>query len=138
MVDKKNYRIILGLAAVGGIVFFFIKQRYDFAGNLLLIDHSTAKFIVNKTIRFFINDLLAIVLIYALFAKRQYVLFAFWVQLLGVFFLLLPYFILKIIYPVYNGPLISFLHRIVLNPTLLLLLIPAFYYQQQNFKKERL
>jgi exosortase F-associated protein len=74
---------------------------------------------------------LAILLIYALFYERKYVLFAVWVQVFGMVFVLIPYFIIKFNFPGYNGPLISFLHRLVLNPTLLLLLIPAFYYQKK-------
>ncbi|MFN4947014.1 MAG: exosortase F system-associated membrane protein, partial [Chryseotalea sp.] len=84
------------------------------------------------TARFIANDFLAIGLVYALFPERKYVLFAFWVQLAGLVFLLLPYFLLKLHYPSYNGPLINFLHRIILNPTLILLIIPAFYWQKNN------
>lgn len=79
-----------------------------------------------------VNDFLAIGLIYALFPEKKFVVFAFWVQLTGLIFLLLPYFLLKLQYPNYNGPLINFLHRIILNPTLILLLIPAFYWQKNK------
>jgi exosortase F-associated protein len=74
-------------------------------------------------------------LIYGLFQERKYVLFAIGVQLAGLLFVLLPYFILKFQYPAYNGPLISFLHRLVLNPLLMLLLIPAFYLQREKAAK---
>ena len=50
------------------------------------------------------------------------------VQLAGLVFILVPYLVLKLGFDAGNGPLVSFLHRLVLNPTLLLLLIPAFYY----------
>jgi exosortase F-associated protein len=132
MRSTNAYRIVFGIAAGAGLLIFFLKQRFDFAGFFFEVDQQTAKFLINRTIRFFINDLLAILLIYALFAERKYVVFAFWVQLLGVVFLLLPYFVLKIEFPSYNGPLINFLHRIILNPTIMLLLIPAFYYQQRE------
>ena len=45
------------------------------------------------------------------------------------------YFIIKLNYPAYNGPMINYLHRLIINPTLLLLLIPAFYYQKTVAKK---
>lgn len=91
-----------------------------------------ARFILNRSIRFVLNDVLAIGLIFALFYERKYVIFAMVAQLMGMFLFLIPYFILKVNYPGYNGPLISFLHRLILNPTLLLLLIPAFYFQKQS------
>jgi exosortase F-associated protein len=73
-------------------------------------------------------------LIYALFNRKQFILFAFLVQAFGLVFILTPYFILKLYFHAGNGPLISFLHRLILNPTLMILLIPAFWLQLQNEK----
>ena len=115
--------------SIASLVLVFLFQRINMAG-WMGVGNSYNVFILNRTIRFLINDGLAILLIYALFYERKYVVFAVWVQAFGTMFVLLPYFILKFYYPAYNGPLVSFLHRLVLNPTLLLLLIPAFYYQK--------
>jgi exosortase F-associated protein len=76
-------------------------------------------------------------LIYALFVQRKYIVFAFFVQLIGIICFLLPYFVLKVYWPSYNGPLISFLHRLIMNPTVLMLLIPAFYYQKHYIDSTR-
>lgn len=122
-------RWIYGMSAIGGLVLIFLFQGFDVAG-LMGVQDTMARFIVNRSVRFLLNDLLAILLLYALFYERKYVLFAVIVQIVGMVFILVPYFILKINYPAYNGPLISYLHRLVLNPTLLLILIPAFYYQK--------
>lgn len=118
---------ILGLAAV------FIFQQVDLAAAMG-VKENLSRFFVNRTIRFFLNDLFTIGLIYALFSERKYVLFALYVQVAGVVLFLIPYFILKLYLPTYNGPLISFLHRLILNPTLLMLLIPALYLQRRNQK----
>src|SRR5688572_24045726 len=123
-------RIFIGFFCVAGLVFVFLFQRIDIAGYFG-IESITQKFLINRSIRFIVNDGLAIGLIYALFQERKYVMFAIYVQLAGMVVFLFPYFILKIYFPSYNGPLISFLHRLVLNPTLLMLLIPAFYYQKR-------
>lgn len=132
--DNKIPRIAAGAIAVAGLLLFFLFQHIDLAMILFGTDKPIVKFLINRSFRFLINDFLAIVLIYALFGQRKYVLFALWVQLAGLILLLLPYFMLKVYFPSYNGPLISFLHRIVLNPTLMLLLIPAFYYQEKLVK----
>jgi exosortase F-associated protein len=126
----RNIRVAVGILSVAGLVTVFLFQRQDVA-SLLGVEQHIWKFIINRSIRFVVNDVLAILLIYALFAERKYVLFAIGVQVFGLFFVLIPYFILKFNYPGYNGPLISFLHRLVLNPTLILLLVPAFYYQKK-------
>lgn len=131
MDKRKATRFVLGAAAIAGLLIFFLRQRFDFAAMLFNVDDQLIRFLINRTIRFFINDAFAVLLIYALFGERKYVVFALWVQIVGVIFLLIPYFILKVNFPSYNGPLINFLHRIILNPTLVLLLIPAFYYQQR-------
>ena len=129
MSKQTKLRIVLAVLAVAGLLLIFLFQRTDVAA-MLGIKENMWRFVTNRSIRFVLNDVLAIVLIYALFFERKYVLFAIYVQLFGLFFVLLPYFFIKFNYPSYNGPMISFMHRLVLNPTLLLLLIPAFYYQK--------
>jgi exosortase F-associated protein len=124
-------RIVLLVLCAAGLVFTFIFQRFDTATYFNLADAPIHKFIINRTMRFFLNDIFAIGLIYALFPEKKYVIFSIYVQVVGIFLFLIPYFILKIYWPSYNGPLINFLHRLILNPILLLLLIPAFYYQQR-------
>jgi exosortase F-associated protein len=122
--------VIGSLVALSAI---FLFQRFNFAGFILSDVGSFSKIFVfnlNKIVRFVLNDIFAILLIYALFKERKYLVFALVVQLCGMFFILLPYLVLKTYYPAYNGPLISYLHRLVVNPLLLVLLIPAFYYQR--------
>lgn len=124
-------RIAIGLISVTGLILVFLFQRFEWSTSLGLSLEHTSRFMFNRTIRFLLNDAFAIGLIYALFAEKKYVIFSLYVQFAGVVLFLIPYFILKLYFPHYNGPLISFLHRLVLNPTLLMLLIPAFYYQRR-------
>jgi exosortase F-associated protein len=125
-------RVVVGVICAVGLVSVFLFQRWDVAG-LFGVESPINRFLINRTIRFLLNDVFTIGLIYALFSERKYVVFSLYVQLIGVVLFLIPYFVLKLYFPSYNGPLISFLHRLILNPTLLMLLIPAFYYQK-NFK----
>lgn len=130
-------RCVAGAISIAGLVVVFVFQRIDVAAFLGLDASKVAHFIVNRTIRFAFNDLFAIGLVYALFVEKKYIIFSLWVQLAGVVLFLIPYFILKLNFPSYNGPLISYLHRLILNPTLLLLLIPAFYYQRSAARSPR-
>ncbi|HTE30245.1 MAG TPA: exosortase F system-associated protein [Chryseolinea sp.] len=131
----KVTRWIVALLSIAGLLLVFLFQKIDVAAMLGVGAKGIDRFLVNRMIRFLINDALAVALIYALFVERKYVVFALYVQLVGVFLFLIPYFILKVYYPGYNGPLISFLHRLILNPTLLMLLIPALYYQKHMIRK---
>lgn len=128
-------RIVIGIICIAGLIAVFLFQQIDVAA-FIGVDVKLTRFLINRTIRFLLNDALALGLIYALFQERKYVIFALYVQVAGIFLFLVPYFILKIFLPTYNGPLISFLHRLILNPTLLMLLIPAFYYQRQIEKRK--
>lgn len=126
----KRFRVVVALLSIAGMVLVFLFQRVDVASMMGVGEPAIYRFLINRTIRFLLNDAFAIGLIYALFEERKYVIFSLYVQVAGIVLFLLPYFVLKIYYPAYNGPMISFLHRLVLNPTLLMLLIPAFYYQK--------
>lgn len=129
-----HFRMIIGALSIAGMVTVFLFQRVDVASLIGAGEPAMQRFLINRTIRFLMNDAFAIGLIYALFKERKYVIFSLYVQVAGVVLFLIPYFILKVYYPGYNGPLISFLHRLILNPTLLMLLIPAFYYQKHLMK----
>jgi exosortase F-associated protein len=127
----KGTRILIGVLSAAGLVAVFLFQQIDIADLLGSGDPAIHRFIINRTLRFLLNDAFAIGIIYALFNEKKYVIFSIYVQLAGVILFLIPYFVLKLYLPTYNGPMISFLHRLVLNPTLLMLLIPAFYYQRK-------
>lgn len=129
---SQRQRILIGAIAIGGLVAVYLFQRDITDWTKTLGVSSYASFAIGRIIRFLLNDLFTILLIYVLFPERKYVLFAIYTQLFGMVFILLPYLILKYQYPSYNGPLISFLHRLILNPLLLMLLIPAFLYQRQK------
>ena len=92
-------------------------------------------FVFNRTIRFIINDLLAILLIWAIFFKTKYVQIAFVVQAFSLTIILPLYYYFKLTFENVDdisGPLFSFIHRIIINPMLILLLIPAFFIQNQK------
>lgn len=124
-----------GILCLTGLLLVFVFQQLNLASLMFHVHGKLPVFLVNRIIRFVLNDGLTIGLIFALFGERKYLIFSLWVQVTGMFLFLFPYLILKTYYPGYNGPLISFLHRLVLNPTLLLLLIPAFYYQRSREDK---
>jgi exosortase F-associated protein len=128
--SQLKFRFFLGTLAVTGLLIVFLFQSMD-VGDFFGIKNKIWSFMANRSIRFVLNDGLTILLIYALFAERKYVVFALWVQVVGLVGILIPYFIIKFNFPSYNGPLISFLHRIILNPMLMMLLIPAFYFQKR-------
>jgi len=129
---SRNQLFWLAIGMAGLLLVYLFQRQIAGLGNQLA--SGFAAFAMGRAFRFILNDIFALMIIYALFPQRKYLIFAIYVQLAGVVLILIPYLILKYNMPGYNGPLINFLHRLVLNPLLLLLLIPAFFYQKQNTK----
>ena len=84
--------------------------------------------------RYFLNTVLSLLLLYTLFLDREIVKFSaflylfFLIILLGMFFTIFNYF------PEANW-FLFYVRRFIIQPIFVLLFIPAFYYQQQSFKK---
>lgn len=90
----------------------------------------------NKLVRYLINDLAALALLWVLFQRRDFLQFAFWVLLFGLVVLLPIYFIGYFYFSDVLGITLSYLHRLIMNPTLMMLLIPLFYLQQKVEKSQ--
>ncbi|ADR20567.1 hypothetical protein MATR_18100 [Marivirga tractuosa] len=128
---NKGLRILLIFISLTGLGIIFIAQRFDYS-LLISDDFSTQnQFIINRIIRFLLNDNLVLLLIYAIFYDYKYVKFGLAIEAVGFFFLLIPYFILRY-YTSIDHMYISFIHRLIINPTLMVLLIPAIYIQRIN------
>jgi exosortase F-associated protein len=134
---EKRQKFSLGLLAVLMLILMYMLQRTNYCTIIyttagLDLPSANAQFIFNRTLRFLINDLSVILLIYVIFEIRGLVKIAFLVQLFGLFVVLPFYFYFKLMLEgpsEISSPLLSFVHRIIVNPILMLLLIPAFYFQ---------
>lgn len=86
--------------------------------------------VLNKLLRYVVNDMAALALLWVLFQRRDFLQLAFWVLLFGLVVLLPIYFVGYFYFADALGITLSYLHRLVMNPTLMMLLIPLFYYQK--------
>lgn len=131
---KSPRRLIwLTLSCVGlGAMFLF--QNFDWLSVLFGIDtHSYVHFVVKKFMRLFINDSFMLLLIYAWFNNKSITQLAWKLQLIDSFILLPLYLILKLWMEgdsEISSPLLSQFHRLIVNPTLMILLIPGVYFQR--------
>ncbi|WP_370688780.1 exosortase F system-associated membrane protein [Fulvivirga ulvae] len=128
-------RMVLIFACITALAGSYIFQR-EIHGWLKVFELSDfSAFAIGRSIRFFTNNLLVILLIYGVFGKKKYVVFSMYILIIAIVFILVPYIIIKS-YTTYNGPLISFLHRLLVNPLLMLLLIPAFLLQENYSNRD--
>lgn len=137
MSEKRNLysRLVLAIFAVLILLAMYLLQRLNYSE--IIFDQTVSgntQFVINRLIRFIINDLAVILLIYSLFKDRNLVKIAFIIQVLELTIILPIYFYTKLSLEgpsEISSPLLSFIHRIVVNPIIMLLLIPAFWYQKR-------
>jgi len=127
-----------GLILAGALILasVYIFQRLNPAGMFEGLSPNGI-FIVNRTARLILNDLACFLIIIALFRERKYLKIAFLV-FLGELLVILPlYLVLKLSLEgdsEISSPLLSQVHRLIVNPMLMLLLIAGFFYQKFSRK----
>jgi exosortase F-associated protein len=74
-------------------------------------------------------------LIFAIFRRKSYLLIALYVFVFELFILLPAYFAIKLSLEgdtEISSPLLSFVHRLIVNPMLMLVLMAGFFYQRRT------
>lgn len=126
---------ILLILATGVLTAVYIFQR---SGVLFFLSEGAGLppnvvFIVNRTFRLILNDLACLLIIYVLFREKKYLKLSFLVFLVELFLILPLYLAVKLSLEgdsEISSPLLSQVHRLIVNPTLMLLLIIGFFYQK--------
>lgn len=134
----KRYALIALAMLMLLLVYLFQKVSYAGIINFILpenltLNHPYGVFIFNRTIRLIINDGACMLLIWSLFGQMKYLKAAFVVFLIELLILLPLYFVIKLNLEgtsEISSPLLSQIHRIIVNPLLMLILILGFYYQK--------
>ena len=128
----RGKRIAMAGMALIILVLVYLFQQFSYAqviGGL----HPNVVFIINKTVRLILNDLACMLLIFAVFQRRTYLVVAFYVFLFELLILLPVYFAVKLSLEgdsEISSPLLSFVHRLIVNPMLMFVLIAGFVYQR--------
>ncbi|HCM75514.1 MAG TPA: exosortase F system-associated protein [Cytophagales bacterium] len=143
---KRRVKISWVVFSIASLALVYIFQRFNYAEmvysitSIDLARQPNGVFAINRTIRLLINDTLCMILIYALFQKRSYL------KLSGIIF----GFEVLVLLPLYlwaklsmegpseiSSPLLSPIHRMIVNPLLMIVLIAALYYQQYILAKAK-
>jgi exosortase F-associated protein len=137
-----NFPLAFGSLAMLGLVYLFQRINYlEFIARLVG-NHAqpVAAFVFNRTLRLILNDLACMALIYALFRNRKYVRLAFIVFCIELFLILPAYLLIKLSVEgtsEISSPLLSPIHRLIVNPMLMGLLIISFYYQKLKARESQ-
>jgi exosortase F-associated protein len=127
-------RVVLIATSIVGLAMVYVFQRvnyfYFFCPDCT---SGTIAFIFNRATRLLLNDLLCIVLIYAIFEKSKYVKAATVILLIELCVMLPLYLWIKLSVEgdsEISSPLLSQIHRLIVNPMLMFVLMAGFYYQK--------
>ena len=97
-----------------------------------LPNFSLGKLIVGVGFRFWLNTLISLAILWFWFQKTSIIQFSFWVYMI-VFVLLISLFILLLFVSSEGSYMFLFyVRRFLIQPLLVLLLIPAFYFQKNQ------
>ncbi len=129
---------VLGLATV--YIFqrdIFYSGFSDFgAGTVKLPEFNALKFAVHKLIRFLLNDGFSLLIIFGIFQRKDFMSFGFRLFQVELLVILPIYILLTIFMYEQTRFFLQHIHRLVVNPVLMMLLIPAFFYQQHLEKNQ--
>ena len=129
-------RVLLVIVACSLLATTYILQQANAAGWLGIVTQGNEKliFVLIKTARLVINDFACILLIHSFFQERKYTRLAFYVFLIELLILLPCYFAIKLTLEgptEISSPILSQIHRLIVNPMLMVVLIASFYYQKK-------
>lgn len=131
--------LILGCTLLG---LMYIFQRVDYAGWVMTLfgwsePDTVFRFVFNRTVRLIVNDGICMVLVYSLFKDKRYRKMGLIIFTAEILILLPAYLMLKLWLEgptEISTPLLSFIHRLIVNPTLMILTILAMAYEKWLFK----
>ena len=137
--DKHKWsRWLLGFTAVG-----LMALLYVFQSNLLWLlpsdtDIKYLPFILNRFTRLVLNDTLCLILFLAIFNNRKELTLASVIFLVELLIVLPFYLVVKLTMEgdsEISAPLLSFIHRLIVNPLLMMILLAGLLYQKYRVEK---
>ncbi len=139
--SNRVFRVILVFAAVFLLAVVYIFQRVNLigpAGAFYTTASPNLVFISNRVVRLILNDFACFLLIYAFFQESKYIKIAFFLFVCELLLILPIYFLLKLSLEgdsEISSPLLALIHRLIVNPMLMFLLMAGFIYQKNLLKR---
>ena len=131
---EKIKKIVMVTISLLGLFCIYIFQDYlDLSLYTNALESESSIFLFKKAMRLVLNDTCMLLFIYAWFQDNKITKTAAFIQAIDTFVLLPLYLILKLTIEgnsEISSPLLSQLHRLIVNPTLMILYIPAIYYNR--------
>lgn len=144
---KKGIRILLFLLLGVGLVLIRYFEQDLFSDPLLRFyktktnlseppEYNTLQLIATTTWRFILNTLLSLAIVWVVFLSRKVFLFS--LIFYGIAYLVLISAFWFFISPMssQDDMIVFYIRRFLIQPIFVLILLPAFYYQNKNVKEQ--
>jgi exosortase F-associated protein len=140
---KNKFRVLIAIGTLLALVAvraFEQKLFYDpflpffkteFQGKSLP-DYEGFKLFLNTFLRYFLNTIFSILLIYQIFKEKKLVVFVSWLYLFLFVVLAANVFWIACITKTSDYLVLFYVRRFLIQPLFLVLFIPAFYYQRKS------
>jgi exosortase F-associated protein len=141
MVESKRIVLVVitGLLVLALLyIFQQINVGLFITQSLGLQQNEYLQFVINKTLRLLLNDFVCFVMICLIFKEREYRQFGLWVFGVELLIILPAYLFFKLTFEGYgeiSNPLLSFVHRLIVNPMLMIITMIALGYQKFTSSK---
>ncbi|WP_291119305.1 exosortase F system-associated membrane protein [Empedobacter sp. UBA7248] len=110
-------------------------QYFHRIGHSKFPEIDLAKLNASLMVRYLINTLLTVLIVWFIFWKKSYVKFSIIIMIIGLI-ILLPIYNYLISTQFSSGEMVFFyVRRFLIQPMFLLILVPCFYYQEMQHKK---
>lgn len=139
----KYLSILVPLSLLLGVYLF---QHISYTGVLnhvlpdaLKVENTYVVFSFNRLVRVLLNDVACLFLIHMIFKERKYVRVAFFVLVIELLVILPVYLFIKLYTEgtsEISSPLLSQVHRMIVNPLLMFLLMIGFFYQTRMIDRK--
>ncbi|RBA29469.1 exosortase F system-associated membrane protein [Flavobacterium tibetense] len=139
---KNKFRVLIAIGTLLALVAvraFEQKLFYDpflpffkteFQGKSLP-DYEGFKLFLNTFLRYFLNTIFSILLIYQIFKEKKLVVFVSWLYLF-LFVVLAAMYFGMLYFETSDYLVLFYVRRFLIQPLFLVLFIPAFYYQRKS------
>lgn len=141
MIKHFTWKELLWLTGCGtGLLLVYLSQRWSYASVIGLdsIANPNLTFAFNRTVRLLLNDAICLLVFRIVFAERPvYRHWAWNLFLLEVLLVLPLYLVIKLALEgpaEISSPLLSTIHRLIVNPLLMMILLAACYLQELKTK----
>ncbi len=105
--------------------------EYDYL-HTSLPDLTIGKLLLHLFLRYTLNTLLSLVIIWVAFGKKSYLKFSGYFYAIAFVILLITFYTLVQINNQDNNMILFYVRRFLIQPLFILLLLPAFYYQEHQ------